>query len=181
MKKSIIYTLLFWIFLSSAFALIGEGVKAPEFSVTSGDGNEITLRDLEGTVVVIFYETKDNDVIEKNRALKEELKQFYKIQTDLRKKLLSRIAIIDCRSASWPFKGIWKSKLIENSKKEGIPIYGDWDGTFADNYFVAKGETNFIVIDNKGIIRYANAGVIEGPEILKIKNLLGTLLSNKWK
>lgn len=171
--------MLFWIFASSAFALIGEGVNAPEFSVTSGDGNEITLRDLEGTVAVIFYETKDNDVIERNRALKEELKQFYKIQTDLRKKLLSRIAVIDCSSASWPFKGIWKSKLIENSKKEGIPIYGDWDGTFADNYSVVRGETNFIVIDKKGIIRYAKAGFIEGTEILEIKILLGTLLSTE--
>jgi predicted transcriptional regulator len=176
MKRAIALVMVFQLVaLSTAFALINEGMPAPEFTVTSGDGAEITLRELIGTVTTIFYETKAKEIIEKNRALKNELNLLYKGQTDSIKKSISRIVIVDCRKASWPFIGIWKSKLVENSKKEGIMIYGDWDGKFAKNYNIMDEETNFLIIDKKGAIRYSKAGQIEKNEIDKIKTLLTKL------
>lgn len=176
MKRTIALIMLFQVVVfSTAFALINEGMQAPEFSVTSGDGAEMTLRKLTGTVTTIFYETKDKEIIEKNRILKNELNLFYSGQADSTKKSISRIVIVDCRKASWPFTGIWKSKLVENSKKEGIMIYGDWDGIFAKNYATMDGETNFLIIDKKGIIRYSKAGQIEKNEFYKIETLLAEL------
>jgi predicted transcriptional regulator len=177
MKRTIVLVMLFQLVaFTTAFALIHEGMQAPEFTVMSGDGIEMTLRKLSGTVTTIFYETKNKDIIEKNRALKNEVNLFYSGQTDSMKKSISRIAIVDCRKASWPLTGLWKSKLVENSKKEGIMIYGDWDGMFAKNYNIMDGETNFLVIDKKGSIRYSKAGQIDKNEIYKIKALLTKLL-----
>ena len=177
MKRTIILVMLFQLVaFTTVFALINEGMQAPEFTVTSGDGIEMTLRKLSGTVTTIFYETKDKEIIEKNRALKNEVNQFFSGQTDSMKKSISRIAIVDCRKASWPLIGIWKSKLLENSKKEGIMIYGDWDGRFAKNYTIIDGETNFLIIDKIGAIRYSKAGQIDKNEIYKIKALLSKLL-----
>ncbi len=176
MKRAIGLVMLFQLVApTSSFALINEGMQAPEFTVTSGDGAEMTLRKLSGTVITIFYETKAKEIIEKNRVLKNELNLFYSGQTDGIKRSISRIAIVDCRKAAWPFTGIWKSTLVENSKKEGIIIYGDWDGTFAKKYNVMDEETNFLIIDKKGIVRYSKAGQIEKNEFYKIKTLLTKL------
>ena len=181
MKRTILLVMLFQLVaFTTAFALINEGMQAPEFSVTSGDGAVMTLRKLNGTVTTIFYETKAKEVIEKNRALKNELNLFYSGQTASIKKSISRIAIVDCRKASWPLTGIWKSKLVENSKKEGIMIYGDWDGMFAKNYNIIDEESNFLIIDEKGAIRYSKAGQIDKNEIYKIKILLAKLLEEYY-
>ena len=176
MKRTIVLVMLFQLVaFTTAFALINEGMQAPEFTVTSGDGAEMTLQKLIGTVTTIFYETKAKEIIEKNRALKNELNLFYSGQTDSIKKSISRVVIIDCRKASWPFTGIWKSTLVENSKKEGIMIYGDWDGMFAKNYYIMDEETNFLIVDKKGAVRYSKSGQIEKNEIYKIKTLLTKL------
>jgi len=174
MKRLTLLLALIFALFSSASALVDAGGKAPEFSVRSGDGSIVTLRKLEGAVVTIFYEAKDKAIVETNRHLKDELNRFYAEQTDAVKAKISRIAIIDCRATSWPFKGIWEGNLRDNSKAEGITVYGDWDGGFAEKYQVVAGETNFIIIDKRGIVRYARKGRIEKAEIAEIKDILTT-------
>lgn len=157
-------------------ALIPVGIEAPEFTVTSGDGKVLTLKDLEGLVVVLFYETGDEEVAGKNRISKNELKRFYGEQPDAIKSRIARVIIIDCRKAFWPFKTIWERKLREHSQKEGITFYGDWDGSFAESYDIAEGDSNLLIIDKKGTISFAKAGKIEETEIPGIKELLEALV-----
>lgn len=60
------------IFLFLGLANIGAlnvGDKAPDFLVRTGDKKELTLKDCERKIVVMFYETKDNK--EENRRLKD--------------------------------------------------------------------------------------------------------------
>ena len=121
-------------------------------------------------IKIIFYETKD--VVEKNRQLKDELKKFYNEQPDTVKEHIVRLAIINCSGAFWPFTGIWESKLRDNSKKEGITIYGDWNGKMFSDYRMKDEESNVLIIDKKGIIRYIASGKVEDKEINKIKELL---------
>jgi hypothetical protein len=175
MKRMTLLFALMFVISSSVSAFIGDGSKAPEFTVKSGDDSEMTLKKLEGTVVTIFYEAKDKAIVEKNRHLKDELNRFFAEQTDVVKGKISRVAIIDCRGASWPFKGIWEGKLRESSIKEGLTIYGDWDGDFAGKYQVVKDESNFIIIDKKGIVRFARVGRIDDAEIPAIENLIKLL------
>lgn len=171
------------IFLSIFFTAVsfGEGSKigtvAPSFKVKSGNGKELTLDMVKGKVIVIFYETKD--VVEKNRKLKNELNKFYDEWSDTVKENIVWLPVINCSSAFWPFTGIWKSKLMENSKKERITIYGDWDGKMFSDYKMKDEESNVVIIDKKGIIRYIADGKVEDKEINKIKELLKELGNEK--
>ena len=153
------------------------GTEAPVFKIKSGDDEILTLDMIKRKAMIIFYETKD--VVEKNRKLKDELNKFYDGQPDTIKELIVKLPIINCSSASWLFTGIWKSKLRENSKKEDITIYGDWDGKMFSDYKMKNEESNVVIIDKKGIIRYIASGKVEDKEINKIKELLKKIGNEK--
>jgi len=143
------------IFVSISFAEIQKleiNSKAPAFTVVSGACKTLTLDSLTGKVAVIFYEKKE--VIEKNRALKNAMNEFYDSQPVNVKKYIVRLPIIDCSGAFWPFKGIWKKKLIENSKKEGFTIFGDWNGEMCENYNLENKNSTVIILNKNGIIKY---------------------------
>jgi hypothetical protein len=156
---------------------VGTGVKAPFFRVKSGAGEEVTLDSTRGRVITIVYETKD--VVEKSRNLKRELNRCYDgLSDDLRKSIL-RLPVINCSSAFWPITEIWKSKLRENSAKEGLTLYGDWDGSMSSKYKMKDNETNVVIIDKKGMIRYFEQGKLGDDEICRIKSLLTELIYGK--
>jgi len=153
-------------------AAIDIGTQAPFFSVKSGDDEELTLDMLKSKVAVVFYETKE--VVEKNRPLKNALNRL------LRDKILPAgssvgVAIVDCSSAFWPFTRIWKTRLKENSEKEGLTIYGDWNGKMARAYNMKRGESNVILIDSDGVVVYCHAGKINDDGISRIEQLLKKL------
>lgn len=176
-------TLLITIFLATSLSTIffAEGLKiganAPFFEIKSGEGKILTLDMVRGKVIVIFYETKN--VVEKNRKLKDELEKFYSDQPDDVKEFIVKLPVINCSSAFWPFTGIWKDKLRQHSKKEGITIYGDWSCKMFSDYKMKDKESNILIIDKKGIIRYFAFGKIEDKEINKIKELLKELGNEK--
>ncbi|MDD5136132.1 MAG: hypothetical protein PHN63_02145 [Candidatus Omnitrophica bacterium] len=125
---------------------------------------------LKDKVATIFYETKDTK--EKNRALKEELNAFYAGSSPAVQKEVMRIAVIRC-SVFMPV--IWQRSLRENSRKEGIIIYGDWDGAMEKSYGMAVDEANFLIIDKAGTVRYVRSGVIPKEEFQVIKKILNDL------
>jgi predicted transcriptional regulator len=147
------------------------GKPLPAFAVTSGDRKRIASADLAGRVALITYETRD--VVEKNRAAKDALmgvlKEKYKTgESEL-------VAIIDASSANFFTRGVWRRKLVENAKKEKIVIYGDWDGKTAEALGVAREESNLIIVDASGVIRYFAHGAFDAKEIEKQKALLASL------
>lgn len=146
---------------------ISTGEKAPYFKITSGNSEVLTADMLKDKIAVIFYETKDTK--EKNRALKEDLNAFYKERSAKIQKEIMKVAVIRC-SAFMP--NIWRQSLRENSRKEGMIIYGDWDGAMQNEYGLAAGESNFIIIDKNGIVIYARAGFIPKEDFPAIRNIL---------
>ena len=181
-KKYIFIIMAIFFGISFIAASFGEGLKigtdAPPFRVKSGEDKELTLDMIKGKVIIIFYETKD--VVENNRQLKNELNKFYNEQPDTVKELIVRLPIINCSVAFWPFTEIWKSKLMDNSKKEGITIYGDWNGKVFSYYKMKDRESNVVITDKKGIIRYIAPGKVGDEEINKIKELLEELGNEEW-
>lgn len=165
--------------LSPVFCLAypTEGERAPNFQVESGDDQELSLRMIQGRVVVLFYESRH--VIKKNRALKDELKRLYRSQpADVQQKIF-RLVVIDCSEASWPTLPIWKNQLQAHSRKEGFPIYGDWHKRMLRDYQLKPEESNFLIIDQHGVIRYAAAGRIASGQFGKIKDMLCTLAQDR--
>jgi len=148
------------------------GKVAPSFKVISANKEVLTLSDIKGKVAVLFYEAKE--AIEQNRKLKTELNIFYGQQPEYVKKAMARLSVIDCQGVM--FKGAWEDGLRENSRKEGMTIYGDWDGKMSLAYHFRKGESNVIIISREGIIRYYVSGEIKENDIGVITELLKSLI-----
>ena len=165
------------VFLSSSLASNGLiGSAAPYFRVQSGDDKELTLDMIRGKVAAIFYENKD--IVDANKRLKDELNKLYFEQTDALKDVLVRLPIIDCSEAFWPFLGIWKRRLREYSKKEGVTIYCDWEGKMASDYKMKADVSNVVIIDKEGEIRFFSSGEVKDEEISGVKKLLIALASD---
>jgi alkyl hydroperoxide reductase subunit AhpC len=179
MFRKIIFSLILLLVFSSAppeswgaFSLAGK--KAPPFLVESGDNQKLTKDMVLGKVVVLFYESRQ--VIDKNDALKDELKCLYRAQPTRIKKEIFRLVVIDCSEAILPTKPLWKSKLSEHSQRQGFTIYGDWDRKMLADYGMQGNDSNFLIIDKQGVIRYSATGKIDSSQFPKIKSLLYSLV-----
>ncbi|MGR3221177.1 MAG: YtfJ family protein [Candidatus Anammoxibacter sp.] len=179
-KRFFIVAVLFFALLIPQISIADDlvsGIQAPFFSLKSGFGDKFTRDNIIGKVIILFYETKGAK--EKNRKTKNELNIFYNQQEEWVKELVMRLAIINCSSAVWPITGIWRSKLRANSKKEGITVYGDWDGSMRSDYNMKDDDSNVMLIDKKGMIRYSKSGMLDDSDISKIKELLKELVNEK--
>ena len=161
--------------VAAAYLTIGE--PAPFFSVESGEDENLTLDMLRGKVIILFYETRE--VVRKNREFKDYLKSLYNGQPEAVKENIFRLVVINCLEASFVTKPIWRKKLMEGSMRQGMTIYGDWTGTMLKDYQMQADDSNFLVIDGNGIIRYAAIGLIENGQFEKIKELLLNLANNE--
>lgn len=128
---------------------------------------------IKGKVAAIFYENKD--IVDANKRLKDELNKLYFEQTDALKDVLVRLPIIDCSHAFWLFRGLWKKRLREYSKKEGVTIYCDWEGKMASDYKMKADVSNVVIIDKGGRIRFFSSGQVKPEEINGVKELLTAL------
>lgn len=153
--------ILAWALVLLLVAATAAAEQAPAFSVTSGDDKTLSLADLKGKVVLLFYEKRKQ--VELNRPLKKELNRFFAALPAQTRDHLARVAVVDCASASWPFKGLWQDGLKAASLKEGLTIYGDWDGKMRQAYRMPEDPPSFLVLGPEGQIIFRAAGPI-GPE-----------------
>jgi peroxiredoxin len=163
--------------LKSWGAFLTPGKPAPNFLVESGDDQKLSLNMIRGKVVVFFYEFRRS--LGQNHDLKDVLKQFYRDQPANIRKEVFRLVVINCTKSIWPTIPIWKSRLREHSSEEGFTIYGDWTGKMFTDYQIKDGDSNFLIIDKQGIIRYAATGKVSPGQFEKIKQLLLTLVQAK--
>jgi alkyl hydroperoxide reductase subunit AhpC len=155
----------------AAYSALGQ--PAPPFEVKSGQDQKLTLEMILGKVVVLFYETRQ--VVDKNDDLKDELIRLYQDQPENIQKEIFRLVVIDCSQATLPTQAIWKHKLAQHSLALGFTIYGDWNRKMLLDYGLERNDSNFLIIDKNGIIRYSSTGKINNGEIKNIKNLLISL------
>jgi predicted transcriptional regulator len=161
--------LIFISLMSVKAGSIETGVKAPQFNIKSGDDKELSFDKIQGKVVIILYESKD--VIEQNRSFKNELAALLNSSETLKAGTMV-LSVIDCSSASWITKSVWKKNLVKNSKKENLMIYGDWDGRMFADYKMEDNKSNIVIIDRKGIIRFFKSGKLKDNEINQCKELI---------
>ena len=150
------------------------GIAAPNFLVESGDDQRLSMDKIRGRVIVLFYESRQ--VIKKNKELKDELTRLYHAQPANIQKDIFRLVVIDCAEAFKPLIPIWKMKLNEHSRIEGFTIYGDWTRNMLTAYHMKAAESNFLIIDRHGVIRYSDTGKIAPSQFEKIEKLLFALI-----
>lgn len=147
-------------------------MAAPPFKIISGNREALTSDDIKGKIAVFFYETKGT--IEQNRKLKDSLNSFYAAQPQEIRKDILRAGVIDCRGVL--FRGVWEKALRDNSAKEGLTLYGDWDGKMCADYRLRQGQSNIIIIDKQGYIRYYASGRLGDKQAGEIQELLKKLI-----
>ena len=85
-----------------------------------------------------------------------------------------RLPVVDCSPANWITKGFWAEGLTEASKKEGLTVYGDWDGDMRQAYGLPEEASSFLVVGPKGKIRYLalDTRKLGQPQFTKIRRLI---------
>jgi len=171
MAKSVLIaaSLLVWLLVPTvAQAILGTGEPAPSFSLVSGDNKKLTLDMLKGKVVVLFYATRDT--VQVNDALQHYLDALYDTQPQNIQNQIFRLLVVNTMEAT--SLTAWKEKLMETSAKLKITIYGDWTGNMFAAYRMRDNDSNFIIIDKGGIVRFAASGRIANSRFEAIKKLL---------
>ena len=160
---------------TGAQAILGISEPAPSFSLVSGDNKKLTLDMLRGKVVVLFYATRDT--VEVNDALPRYLDTLYSAQPQNIQNQIYRLLVVNAMEAT--AVTTWKEKLNETSAKLKVTIYGDWTGGMFAAYRMRDNDSNFVIIDKKGIVRFAASGKIANSRFEAIKKLLLELATGK--
>ncbi len=171
MAKSVLIAaaLLVWSLApTGAQAILGTSEPAPSFSLVSGDNKKLTLNMLRGKVVVLFYATRDT--VKVNDDLQKYLDALYDTQPKNIQNQIFRLLVVNAMEATSLTK--WKEKLIETSVKLKITVYGDWTGHMFAAYRMRDNDSNFVIIDKGGVVRFAASGRIDNSRFEAIKKLL---------
>jgi peroxiredoxin len=147
----IILVLLIYILLNPLFVDL-EGQAAPDFSVKDIDGNEFTLSENQGKVVVLDIMTISCP------ACIDEMEHLRAISSRYSQDELAIISISIDTSDSAGALNTFRSKHGGN-----WTFARDTDGV-ANKYKVSYIPT-IVIIDKEGIIRYWGAGVVSAPRL----------------
>jgi alkyl hydroperoxide reductase subunit AhpC len=178
MAKSVVIAaaLLVWVLVpTGAQAILSTSEPAPSFSLISGDNKKVSLDMLRGKVVALFYATRET--VKVNDELQHYLDALYNAQPQNIQNKIFRLLVLNTMEAT--SLTAWKEKLSETSIKLGITIYGDWSGGMFAAYRMRDNDSNFVIIDKKGIVRFAASGKIANSRFEAIKKLLLELATGK--
>jgi peroxiredoxin len=178
MAKSVLIAaaLLVWSLVpTGAQAIIGSSEPAPSFSLVSGDNKRLTLDMLSGKIVVLFYATRDTAQVDDD--LRNYLDALYDTQSKTVQDQIARLLVVNAMEAT--SLTTWKEKLIETSTRLKITVYGDWTGDMLATYQMRDNDSNFIIIDKTGIVRFAASGRIDNSRFEVIKTLLVELATGR--
>ncbi len=160
---------------TGAQAILGTSEPAPSFSLVSGDNKKLTLDMLSGKIVVLFYATRDT--VHVNDDLQHYLDALYDTQPKNIQNQIFRLLVVNAMEAT--DLTAWKEKLRETSAKLNITCYGDFTGGMYAAYRMRDNDSNFIIIDKRGIVRFAASGRIDNSRFEAIKKLLLELAAGR--
>ena len=178
MAKSVLIAaaLLVWVLApTGAQAILGTGEPAPSFSLVSGNNKKLALDMLKGKVVALFYATRET--VNVNDELQHYLDTLYAEQPQNIQSQIFRLLVVNAMEAT--AVTTWREKLNETSAKLKVTIYGDWTGGMFAAYRMRDNDSNFVIIDKKGVVRFAASGKIANSRFEAIKKLLLELATGK--
>jgi peroxiredoxin len=132
-----------------AFAGVGKGQHAPDFSLQSLNGATVSLSSLKGKVVLIDFWAQWCE------PCKKELPQLDKLAKEYAGKGVQIVAVnIDKQRGN--------AERMVKQLGLSLDVLLDPAGSVAGSYDLPKMPTSFVV-DKKGIVRYVNEG-FDGPK-----------------
>jgi peroxiredoxin Q/BCP len=132
-------------------AMIAEGKKAPAFTLASSEGGEVSLADLKGKKVVLYFYPKDD-----TPGCTREACEFRDSQAALKRK---GVVVLGVSADSLESHGKFAKKhklnfpLLSDPDKGVAKAYGAWgEKTLYGRKFMGMIRSTF-VIDGSGVVR----------------------------
>ena len=133
-------------------ATLEPGTKAPAFSLPTGDGSTLSLKDLKGKKVVLYFYPKDN-----TSGCTQEACDFRDDHAALKRKGAVVIGVsIDSIASHGKFSAKYglPFPLLSDEEKEMVKAYGVWkEKSMYGRKYMGIERTTF-VIDEKGLITH---------------------------
>ena len=163
-KRHIILLIIMILTSAGLLSALEKGDTISSFSVISGDGKILIQSDLMGKNTLLFYE--DRSKMDMNEGLKNFLveQEYGEDQTQI-------VIVADCSKAGL-FKKIWQNQLVDASRKSGITVYGDWNGSMKRVLKTAPDTSSFYIIDSRGIVQFFMEGSIPDREFSTIRSIV---------
>ena len=73
----------------------------------------------------------------------------------------------------WPARAFAKRKLTQYAAKYGHPIFGDWHAQMRAAFHLQADESNLLLVDADGAIRFRATGKLSQEQIDRVAALLG--------
>jgi peroxiredoxin Q/BCP len=128
------------------------GAKAPDFSLPTGDGKKVSLKDLKGKKVILYFYPKDNT----SGCTKESCSFRDNIRTIEKKGAVVVGVSVDSVASHAKFARKYNLPftLVSDEEKEMVKKYGVWkEKSMYGLKFMGTVRTTF-VIDENGIITH---------------------------
>ena len=161
--------LLLFVSHTAAFAL-QPGDKMPAFIVRA-EKSCISSRDIAGRVAIMTCETKGT--AEVNRPFKQAVRQRWR-QTGSTAPAI--VPVINCCSFFGFARSICANRVAAAAKKEDLIIYTDSDGAMFRDFGVADDQSTIVIVDKKGVVRFAHAGGLDDAGVQAAVQLVEGLL-----
>lgn len=162
--RTVFFILVLLIIFSSSLFSLQPGDDVPGFSVVSGSGQILIRNDLNNKKIMLFYEDRSN------MSLNQELKDYINTLSLDSENVLT-VAVVNCSDVGL-LKKIWEERLIDHSRKTGMPVYGDWNGNMKRKFQYKDESNNFLVIDERGTVVYSREGAVTASEFSHIRSLV---------
>jgi peroxiredoxin len=150
------------LFAGAAFAGVGKGQKAPDFSLPTLKGDKLSLSSLRGSVIVIDFWAQWCE------PCKKELPQLEKLAKEFAGKDVIVLAVNVDKSKD-------NAQRLAHQLGLTIPVLLDPAGSVAGMYDLPKMPTSFLV-DKKGIVRYVHEGFEGAADVERFRKELAELL-----
>lgn len=148
------------------------GDAAPAFTVYAEGKEPLHSAALAGKVIILTYEAKDT--VDKNKRFKDRVLEDFPREPD-KVGSVTIVPVISCFEFIWPFSRFCINEVQRNASRLRLSLYDDRTGRLFKDYGMQENESNVVIIDQYGIIRYRHAGKIKNTDITGVIGLVHAL------
>ncbi len=146
------------------------GSAAPEFLIETHNSIKVTNRNFKNKFYAFIFEGRGGD--NKNMHVRRRIVSFIRMLPLAKRKKIRFFAVADVSGYISLIRGIIRSKIRSNQKKQKIMIYCDWEAHILERFGLVSNGTNFVLVDNKGIIRFKIRGIVSRVKLARIMKYL---------
>jgi len=162
--------------LIMALGVSGTALAVPEVGSARRDTTlldawerSVPLSQFDGMPLLFIYEDKGSAT--QNTDLKAELSTLAK--GDRYRKTIALVAVADVSDYDfWPAKGFVRDAIRDESRKQGIVIYCDWDGSLRRKLDLNHRASNVVLYGRDGRVLFSRAGTLSRDERGELIRLL---------